>query len=169
VSTRRIVKSIFAREEDLLAATRAVREGGFRIVDVFAPYAIHGIDRAMGLRPSRLTWACFGCGAAGALGALQFQFWTSAVDWPLNVGGKPFNSLPAFIPIAFELTVLCAGLGVVAALLIRCGLRPGRAARVPAERVTNDRFLLVVGSAETPELRTLLDAHGALAVEETLA
>ena len=123
--------AVFDNETDLLAATRAAREAGCEIVDVYTPYAVHGLDEAMGLRPSRLGWVCFLCGAAGAALAVWAQFWTSAVDWPLNVGGKPFNSLPAFVPVIFEVCVLLAGLGVVGALLLRCRLWPGRESVVP--------------------------------------
>jgi len=160
------VIAVFADERDLIAATRAVRERGCEVVDVYTPYAVHGLDAAMGLRPSRLSWVCFLCGALGAGLALWFQFWTSAVDWPLNVGGKPFNSLPAFVPVIFEVCVLFAGLGVVAALFVRCRLWPGRRARVPDVRATNDRFVLVARPRQQVDLRALLEEHGAESVAE---
>jgi hypothetical protein len=150
--------AVFDNETDLLAATRATRDAGCEIVDVFTPYAVHGLDEAMGLRPSRLGWVCFLAGAAGAALALWAQYWTSAVDWPLNVGGKPFNSLPAFVPVIFELCVLFAALGVVLALLVRCGLRPGRRAVVPPG-VTDDRFVLVARPCAQQDLRVLLAGH----------
>ena len=164
---------VFANETDLLAATRDARDGGLEIVDAYTPYAVHGLDRAMGLRPSRLTWACFLCGLLGTVLILWFQFWTSALDWPINVGGKPFNSLPAFIPITFEICVLFAGVGVVAALLLRCRLYPGRAARLPCAGATDDRFLLVVRSPgaarDTREVRALLERHHAAEITEERA
>ncbi len=164
--TGTLITATFAREEDLLAATRAARDAGLRIVDAHTPYAVHGLDAAMGLRASRLTWVCFLAGATGLGLALAFQFWTSATDWPINVGGKPFNSLPAFIPVAFEVTVLFAGLGAVLALLVRCGLRPGRRAVLPAPGVTDDRFALIVtsrGAAHAPaEIEALLRHHRAV-------
>ncbi len=167
--SRRRITAVFAGEGALLDATRAAREEGCEIVDAFTPYAVHGLDKAMGLRPSRLTWVCFSCGAAGALGMLWLQFWTSATDWPINVGGKPFNSLPAFIPITFEATVLFAGLGVVAALFWRARLFPGRRPRLAAEAVTDDRFALVVrvdDSMSVEEARALLGRYDPLAIED---
>jgi hypothetical protein len=143
VSARFVIAS-FEDEDDILAATNAARESGLRIVDVYAPYAVHGIEKAMGLRASRLTWVCFLAGAVGLGLTLFYQFWTSALDWPINIGGKPYDSLPAFIPIAFEMTVLFAGMGVVLAMFMRCRLWPGKAAVLPAPRVTDDRFALVV-------------------------
>jgi hypothetical protein len=158
--------AVFRTEGDLLAATRAVRDRGCEIVDVYTPYAVHGLDQAMGLRPSRLTWVCFGCGVVGATLALWFQFWTSAVDWPINVGGKPFNSLPAFVPVIFEVCVLLAGLGVVAALLARCRLWPGRAAPADLPSATDDRFVLVARTRTQEDLRALFEAHHAESVGE---
>jgi len=160
------VIAVFTDERTLLAATRAVRERGCDVVDVYTPYAVHGLDEAMGLRPSRLSWACLACGTVGAGLALWFQFWTSAVDWPLNVGGKPFNSLPAFVPVTFELCVLLAGLGVVAALFLRCRLWPGRPARLPDARATDDRFVLVARPRGQVDLEALLRAAGAESVAE---
>ena len=166
----RRVWGTFDSEAHLLDATRAVREEGFKIDDVYTPYAVHGIDKAMGLRPSRLTWACFLMGLLGVSLALWFQFWTSSVDWPLNVGGKPFNSLPAFVPIAFEITILFAGLGVVAALLIRCGLWPGKHGKQPSPRVTDDQFVIalrLVGAKHTvADARSFLTARGAVQVDD---
>lgn len=104
----RVLLATFEHEDDLLAATDAVRRGGFEIVDAFTPYAVHGLERAMGLRPSRLTWVCFLCGMTGVLGMLWFEHWTASIDWQLDVGGKPWNSLPSDVPVAFEAAVLLA-------------------------------------------------------------
>ncbi|MBS2025603.1 MAG: DUF3341 domain-containing protein [Deltaproteobacteria bacterium] len=163
-STRLLAQ--FDSEDSVLAATRAVRERGFTIEDVYAPYAIHGIDDAMGLQPSRLTWVTFLAGLTGLVSMLSFEVWTSAVSWPLNVGGKPFASVPAFIPVAFEFTVLSAGLCTVAALLLRAKLWPGRAPPV-LPRVTSDRFALVTllpAPDREPELRALLAPHTPLEI-----
>jgi len=163
---RRILKAVFAAEADVVAATREARTAGGEIIDVFTPYAVHGLDEAMGLKPSRLTWVCFFCGAAGAGLMLLFQYWTSATDWPINVGGKPFDSLPAFVPITFELAILCGGLGVVAALFFRARLYPGRTARMPDARVVDDRFVLLARSNDPESLRALCERHHAVAVDE---
>lgn len=137
--------AVFDREDDLLQATSAARKEGLNIVDAFAPHAVHGLDRAMGLRPSRLPWVCFVLGLLGAASILLFQYWTTAISWPLNVGGKPWNSLPAFIPVTFEVMVLCAGVGTVVAFIWSSGLRPGRRSALSDLRVTNDRFALAIG------------------------
>ena len=148
----------FSEEGALLAAVRAARAAGITIDDAYTPYAVHGLDEAMGLRRSRLTWVCFVAGLSGASMALAFQLWTSAVSWPLNVGGKPFASIPAFIPVTFELTVLCAALTSAAAFFFRSRLFPGRRA-APLPRVTDDRFALVVVDGEAA--RAVMRAAGA--------
>jgi hypothetical protein len=153
-----LLTATFSDEAGLLAAVRAARAAGIAIDDAYTPYAVHGLDEAMGLRRSRLTWVCFFAGAAGAIFALAFQLWTSSVDWALNVGGKPFDSYPAFIPITFELTVLSAALTSAGAFLFRSRLLPGRPAR-PLPRVTDDRFALVVADGEAA--RSLMRSAGA--------
>ena len=100
-----------------------------RIVDAFTPYAVHGLDRAMGLKPSRLTWVCFVCGMIGRMGMLWFEHWSASVDWAIDVGGKPWNSLPSDVPVAFEAAVLLAGFGSVFALLAVSRLFPGKPTR----------------------------------------
>ncbi len=140
----RLLIGVFEREGDVVRATNAARNEGLDIVDVYAPYAIHGLDRAMGLQPSRIPWVCFLLGLLGAVTITVFQFWASAVSWPINVGGKPWNSLPAFVPVIFEVTVLCGGVGTAAFFIWYAGLRPGLQSPMSDLRVTDDRFALVL-------------------------
>jgi hypothetical protein len=177
----RVLVASFVREEDVLTATQAARSHGFRIADVYTPYAVHGLDRAMGLRPSRLPWACLVCGLVGVASAFAFQFWTMARSWPVNVGGKPWNSLPAYVPVAFEMMVLCGGVGVALAFLLRSRLWPGKRAALAYPAVpptdgsglggaTEDRFILVLedpgaDTDATVARRLLHDCH-AVAVEQ---
>jgi hypothetical protein len=167
---RPVIVASFAREEDLLGATRAAREHGFRIADAYTPYAVHGLDQAMGLRPSRLPWACFAFGLFAGAFALWSQHWAMAEDWAINVGGKPWNSLPAYVSVAFEGTVLLAGLGVVFAFLLRCRLFPGKRAALPVRGVTDDRFVVALENPDNPfdadVARHLFSDFHALRVEE---
>lgn len=160
----------FEYEDDLIGACKEVREQGLKIIDAFTPYAVHGLDKAMGLKPSRLTWVCFFCGLIGALIALTFEHWTAAVSWPLDVGGKPWNSLPSDVPVIFELMVLFAGFGSVFALFGVSRLFPGKIAKMPSLEVTDNRFVLVIDDAETDydatSVRLLLDKHHVLDVQE---
>lgn len=159
----------FARDQDLLEAVRAAKQRGLPIVDAFSPYPVHGMEEAMGLKPSRLGWFCFACGAVGVVAAMVLQYWTMAIDWPINVGGRPFNSWPAFVPVAFELLVLFGGFGVVFAFFGVSRLFPGKQAVLPSAQVSNDRFVLVIeasGAAVDTELVFgLFRAHRAVALE----
>jgi hypothetical protein len=170
--SRSLIVGTFARGEDLVAATRAARHAGLAIVDAYTPFAVHGLDDAMGLPPSRLSWVCLVAGLTGAALKLWFEVWTAVVDWPLNVGGKPDNSLPAFVPITFEVMVLFAGLATVAALFAVARLWPGRRAQVPVAGVTDDRFALVVeetGAGSGGRIRSLFEQHQAIGVSERIA
>lgn len=163
---RALFVAVFEHEDDIVAAAATARERGYHIEDAYTPYAVHGLDRAMGLPPSRLTWACFGAGLLGLLCAVGLQVWTSSIDWPIIVGGKPHNSMPAFVPVAFEMTVLFAGLGAAAALLLRVGLLPGRKPVTVAARTTDDRFALALAPEEAAfnpaALAALMREHGAV-------
>lgn len=135
---------IFDNEQSFVAATREVRASGFTIRDAYTPYAVHGIEEAMGLDRSKLTFACLGLGLTGMFFALLFQVWTASVEWPINVGGKSFSSLPAMIPISFELTVLFAAVGTAFLFLLVSRLWPGRRAEFLVPEALDDRFALVL-------------------------
>lgn len=170
-ASRRVLTAVFEREEDLLGAVKASRAEGLCVADAFSPYPVHGLDEAMGLKPSRIPIVCLVAGLVGLAVGLTLQVWTSAFSWPLNVGGKPLNSMPAFVPVAFELVILFAGLASVAAFLLRGG-RSGLAPAV-AERLADDRFALVIlaeGAAYDGAAigRRLSEEHGAVEVTERL-
>lgn len=159
----------FAGETELLAAVRAARAEGFHVHDVFAPYAVHGLDEALEARRSRLPWITLAGGLAGLATAVGLQVGTAVIDWPLNVGGKPANSALAFLPISFELTVLLGGLATAAAFFWRSGLGRRFQPRLVAPDVTDDALVLVVDLDDRREeaaLRDLLRAAGAREVWE---
>src|SRR5256885_14402132 len=137
---RDLVVGRFQQEGPLVEAVLAIRSCGLRIADVYSPYPVHRLDDAMAMRPSRLPVVAFAGGLLGLIAALSLELYTSVVDWPLNVGGKPDNSLLAFIPIAFELTILGAGLATCAALMVRSGLSPFRFAPPIDAAATDDTF-----------------------------
>ncbi|TPW21473.1 MAG: hypothetical protein FD126_652 [Elusimicrobia bacterium] len=149
------------RPEAALAAAKAARAAGLKVHDAYTPFPVHGMDEALGLAPSWLGKACLGFALLGLTGALGFQFWVSVFNWPMNVGGKPFDASPALIPVAFELTVLFAGLGTVGTFLAFRGLSPVRVPEVAG--ATDDRFVLAFPLAEAQEgrLKAFLAEHGA--------
>ncbi len=170
--SHRLFIGTFDNEHDTLDAIRASRKRGYRVVDVFGPYAAHGVDEAMGLSPSRLPWVVFIMGLAFAVFKVWFEFWTTAVDWPINVGGKPYNSLPAFVPVTFEVMVLGAGVTAVVAFLIVCRLYPGKRAVLPVAGVTDDRFAVVLEQTDSTfdpaEVERVFRRHNVIAVEEQI-
>ena len=167
--SRRFI-GVFEREEDTLEAIRASRARGLKIVDVHGPYAIHGIDDAMGLAPSRIPWVVFALGLLGAGAKVWFEYWTTSTDWPINVGGKPWNSLPAFVPVTFEVMVLFAAISAVVAFFIVCRLWPGKKHRLPVPGVTDDRFAVVLEESDSTfdanEVERLFRSLNAVHVEE---
>jgi hypothetical protein len=168
--SRRLFLAVFDREEDVLGATQSSREHGFKIADVYAPYAVHGMDKAMALPPSRLPWVCFALGVIGATFKVWFEYWTTWIDWPINVGGKPWESLAAFVPVTFEVMVLLAGVSTVLAFFIVARLRPGKKPSIPLAGVTDDKFLLVLEETDAVfdpvKVRYLFEKFKAVWVEE---
>jgi hypothetical protein len=128
-------------------ACREVRESGYTRWDAHSPYPVHGLDRAMGLRPTLLPWLVFGGGLTGTATALGLQWWTNAHNYPLVISGKPLFSLPANIPIMFELTVLFAALTAVLSVVVFSGLpafhHPVFTSR-RFRRATVDRFFISI-------------------------
>jgi hypothetical protein len=168
--SRRLFLAIFRREEDILGATQASRKHGYSIVDVYAPFAVHGMEKAMALPPSRLPWVCFALGLFGAAFKVWFEYWTTSSAWPINVGGKPWNSLPAFVPVTFEVMVLLAGVSTVLAFFFVSQLWPGKkpALRIPG--ITDNQFLLILEEADAAfdatRVRRLFEEFNAVRVEE---
>ena len=163
----------FDSVDALLAAVERVRDAGFVNFDAFAPFPIHGLDEAMGIRTSRLPAVVLGGGVAGAGAALLLQWWTNGFDYRFIISGKPFFGLPVAIPITFELTNLlasiCGFLGLWVANRLPELYHPVfESARFRA-RATTDAFFVAV-RADDPRFdpdgtRSFLEAAGARSVE----
>lgn len=119
---KRGLAGIWLDEHKMVKAARSVRESGVKNFDAISPFPLHGIDDAMGIPFSFIPWVTFIFGLAGLTFGTWFTWWASASDWPLIIGGKPMWSLPAFVPIMFELTILFGALSSVGALIFICGL-----------------------------------------------
>ena len=137
------VVGFFPGPQSILAAAGKVRDAGFENWDCFTPFPVHGLEHAQGLKRSFLPWVTFFAGLTGFLTAFALQYGTSVIDWPLIVGGKPFNSWPAFVPIFFELTVLFAGLSTVGAMFIANGL-PNLKKKAFDPAITRDKFAIMI-------------------------
>jgi hypothetical protein len=148
MSVQKFVVACFNEESALFSAVRNVRKSGYKIHDVYTPMPIHGLDAAMGLRDTSLHTAGFIYGITGTATAFSFITWTLTYDWPLNIGGKPFFSLPAWIPIMFELTVLFASVGMVLTFCYLCQLAPFVKKDHFHPRSTDDLFVMAIECTE---------------------
>ena len=157
---------VFTDEDDVLEATRKCRDADFNFYDVFSPYAVHGLDRAMGLPFSKITWVTFMAGLMGTTIAFAGMTYVSWWDWPVNIGGKEPLPLPAFVPIMFELTVLIGGVTTMLALFALCRIFPGKRARLFHPRVTDDRFVIAIEVDEDFDEAKCREIFGAHNVEE---
>ncbi|MBX7232303.1 MAG: DUF3341 domain-containing protein [Bdellovibrionales bacterium] len=111
------VAGIWLDEHVLVEAAKKVRSAGFKKTEAISPFPIHGIDEALGISRSMIPWVTFIFGLLGFSFGLWFTWWTSSVDWPVRISGKPMWSIPAFVPIMFECTILFGALSSVGALL----------------------------------------------------
>jgi hypothetical protein len=112
----------FANPKMLFDACEKVRDKGFANWDAHTPYPVHGLDGAMGLKPSSVPWVALVCGLSGAAGGFLLQTWVSVSAWPLIISGKPLFSWQAFIPVTFECGVMAAAAGALAGMLYFNGL-----------------------------------------------
>lgn len=135
---------IYEDEDILLKAVKETRNKGVNIHEIHTPYPVHGLDKAMGLKRSRIDIVAFLCGCVGTFLALLMQIWMMGFDWPMIIGGKSTIPLPDFIPVTFELTILLCALGMVATFFIRCRLLPGVKAKMFDPRSVNDKFVMAV-------------------------
>ena len=116
------IAGIWLDDHAVVAAAHKVREAGYKKFDAITPFPVHGIEEAVGIKRSPIPYVTFLSGITGLSCGLALTYWTSAVSWPLNVGGKPFFSGPAFVPIMFELTILFAALFSIGAFIALCRL-----------------------------------------------
>jgi hypothetical protein len=157
----------------VFTAAERVREAGYQKWDACTPFPVHGLDKAMGVPPSKLPWAVLVVGITGSTFMLFFQSWAMGNAYPFIVGGKPLFSLPAFVPIWYEVTVLSSCVTAFLSNWIMNGLpqpnHPAFASKA-FERVTDDKFFIMI-EAEDPRFdlektKTLLKEAGASLVEE---
>jgi hypothetical protein len=140
----------FENPDDLLSATRKAHQEGYRQMDAYAPFHIEGLSDALGFHRSRVSLVFLIAGLAGGIGGFFLQYYIAKFDYPIIVGGRPLNSWPAFIPITFELTVLCAGVvGFIGMLIMNRLPTPYHPVfNNPSfrEHASSDRFYLCIQS-----------------------
>ncbi|HEX2534082.1 MAG TPA: DUF3341 domain-containing protein [Chitinophagaceae bacterium] len=171
MAVKKFVVGCFDDEAVLFPAVKQVRKSGYKIHDVYTPFPIHGLDAAMGLRDTSLHTAGFIYGITGTTVAFSFITWALTTDWPMNFGGKPFFSLPAWIPIMFELTVLFAAVGMVLTFCYLCQLAPFVRKDHFHLRATDDLFVMAIECNERTneaEVTAFLQGLGAQEVNTQL-
>ncbi|HWD41361.1 MAG TPA: DUF3341 domain-containing protein [Fimbriimonas sp.] len=137
----------FTSPEALMDAAEAAREAGYKKMDAYSPFPIHGLSEAIGFSDKKVPWTVFFCGLCGCFIGYSLEWYTAVIDYPLNVGGKPLNSLPAFIPPAYECTILLASFGAFFGMLAYNGLpKPYHSIfNTPGfQRASQDRFFLAI-------------------------
>ncbi len=163
----------FESEEAILSAANRVREEGYRRMDAYTPFPVHGLAEALGMHDIWVPWIVFFAGIGGALAGFGLQYYTQVIDYPWNVGGRPLLSWPMFIPITFEMTILLASFGAVIGMFALNGLpRPYHSIfNAPRfELASQDRFFLCIEATDPKfdreETKRFLGNLGAHAVSE---
>ncbi len=142
MENKEVFYGLYNDETELLSAVKQANSDHLDIMDVYTPFPVHGLDPLLGLAESRLHIAGFVYGAIGTLTAFLFMTWVFTRDWPIIFGGKPYWSVPAFIPITFEVTVLFSAVGMVITFYTVCGLWPGANNVTLDDRITDDKFCI---------------------------
>ncbi len=129
---------------NLLKAAEKIRDAGIKQFDCFSPFPIHGMEKAMGLNRSWVPFFTLFFGLLGGISIFGFMFYVDVIDWPMNIGGKPYFAWPAYIPIIFEVTVLFAGISSVVAV-IYLGRLNNSCRKPPTNQITSDGFAIWIG------------------------
>lgn len=166
----KVVQALYNDDDVLMAAVKEVRAKHHHIEEVYTPFPVHGLDKAMGLAPTRIAITAFMYGCLGLTVAIVMMNYIMIDDWPQNIGGKPSFSylanMPAFVPIMFELTVFFAAHLMVITFYLRSKLWPFKKAENPDVRTTDDHFLMEVAIHNNEEeLKALLQETGAVEVK----
>jgi len=139
-------------DHKLLEAARALTSGGIRVKEVFSPFPVHGLDPIIGVKRTRLGITSFMYATAGTILSIFGTWYFMISDWPMNIGGKPsftwIENAPAFVPVMFEFSVLCAAHGMAITYLLRNGTLPGMPASNPDPRTTDDKFVMEIVTEE---------------------
>jgi len=165
----KVIHAFYNDDEVVLEAVKKVKAANHHIEEVFCPFPVHGLDKAMGLAPTRMAITAFMYGITGLSVAIWLTYYTMIANWPLDIGGKPSFSwaenMPAFVPILFEMTVFFAAHLMVITFYMRSRLWPFKKAENPDPRTTDDHFLMEIPVHDNQEeLTSLLNETGAVEI-----
>ena len=169
MSSSKVIHAFYNDDEVVLDAVKKVKAANHHIEEVFCPFPVHGLDKAMGLAPTRIAITSFMYGITGLGIAIWLTYYTMIADWPQDIGGKPSFSwaenMPAFVPIMFELTVFFAAHLMVITFYMRSRIWPFKKAENPDPRTTDDHFLMEIELHDNEEeLPALLNETGAVEI-----
>lgn len=169
METSKVVHALYTDDDMLMAAVKRLKAEKYHIEEVYTPFPVHGLDKAMGLAPTRIAITSFMYGCVGLTVAILMMKYIMIDDWPQNIGGKPsfsyLQNMPAFVPIMFELTVFFAAHLMVITFYLRSKMWPFKKAENPDTRTTDDHFLMEVAlKGSKDEMFKLLKDTGAVEV-----
>ena len=165
--SNKVLHAVYDDDDTLLHAVKEVRAEHYHIEEVFTPFPVHGLDKAMGLEPTRIAIMAFIYGCIGLSVAVLMMNFIMIEDWPQDIGGKPsfsyIENMPAFVPIMFEMTVFFAAHLMVITFYLRSKLWPFKEAENPILATTDDKFLMEVAVGDDQKkLTALLKKTGAI-------
>ena len=171
MSSSKVIHAFYNDDEVVLDAVKKVKAANHHIEEVFCPFPVHGLDKAMGLAPTRIAITSFMYGITGLGIAIWLTYYTMIADWPQDIGGKPSFSwgenMPAFVPIMFEMTVFHAAHLMVITFYLRSRMWPLKEAENPDPRTTDDHFLIeIITDKPVAALKKLLKDSGAVEINE---
>lgn len=165
----KVIHAIYTDDDVLISAVKKVKAERYHIEEIYTPFPVHGLDKAMGLEPTRIAITAFMYGLVGLTVAIVMMNFIMIEDWPQNIGGKPsfsyIENMPAFVPIMFELTVFFAAHLMVITFYLRSRMWPFKKAENPDPRTTDDHFLMEIAvHGNEKELQSLLKETGAVEI-----
>jgi hypothetical protein len=169
METSKVIHAIYNDDDVLMDAVKKVKAERYHIEEIYTPFPVHGLDKAMGLAPTRIAIASFIYGCIGLTVAIVMMNFIMIKDWPQNIGGKPsfsyIENMPAFVPIMFELTVFFAAHLMVITFYLRSRMWPFKKSENPDPRTTDDHFLMEIAvDGNENELTALLKQSGAVEI-----
>ncbi len=169
--TRNFLLGKFKNPDAVIASVKELQEEGYSIFDVYTPFPVHGLDRALGIKRSRLSVAAFLFGGTGTICAVAMMLYMGWFDWPMDVGGKPLYMGPAAIPVTFELTVLFSAFGMVLSFFAVNKLFPGKKPTLMDQRVTDDVLVIAIDKStfkDANRANEIFNRHGAFEISDKI-
>lgn len=170
--SNKVVQAMYNDDDILMDAVKEVRAAKYHIEEVYTPFPVHGLDKAMGLAPTRIAITAFMYGCVGLVFSVWMMNYMMIEQWPQDIGGKPsfsfVQNMPAFVPIMFEMTVFFAAHLMVITFYMRSKLWPFKEAENPDPRTTDDMFVMeVIVDGNEEELVAFLKKTGTVEIKVT--